>query len=287
MNKLGYLVRRMDSMSLGRRRGFCRACARWLVWPLCASHIEASHEIGTPSNSIRGAQVCWGRSTSASSLLSTDVPLLSMESLAIFCCLLSFRGAISPSSSSWSVLIFFKFGMACRSRSVGGGEGGRTIGGCVLGASFKAPPLFLLANKPFKLGLFFRSIVSSSSSDSESIRVMTNCFGWMEESLADSVSEFEISIGFSDAPLSSTKRNRSISSSRDRREDAISSSAAIVASRGICCNGIMSGRGIWWMGSLTRGRSPQAKKSGLDTLIWFIWGSPALMAWPSLERSLK
>ena len=182
MNKLGYLVRRMDSMSLGRRRGFCRACARWLVWPLCASHIEASHEIGTPSNSIRGAQVCWGRSTSTSSLLSTDVPLLSMESLAIFCCLLSFRGAISPSSSSWFALIFFKFGMACRPRSVGGGGEGRTTGSYILETTFEVPPLFLLANKPFKPSLFFRSIASSSSSDSKSIWAMTNSFGWMEES---------------------------------------------------------------------------------------------------------
>ena len=66
----------------------------------------------------------------------------------------------------------------------------------------------------------------------------------MEESLADSVSESEISIGFSDAPLSSTKRNRSISSFKDSREDAISSSTAIVASKGTCYNGITSGGGI-------------------------------------------
>ena len=125
MNNSGCLVRRMDSMSLGRRRGCCRACARWLAWPLCASHIEASHEMGIPSNSIWGAQVYWGRRTSGSSLLSTDVPLLSLGSLTIFCCLLPFQGVTSPSSSPWSVLIFFKVGMACRPRSVGGGEGGR------------------------------------------------------------------------------------------------------------------------------------------------------------------
>ena len=288
MNKSGCLALRMDSMSIGRKRGCCRAYARWLAWPLYASHIEACHAMGAPSNSIQGAQVRWGQRTSASSLLSMDVPLLSLGSWAIFCCLLSFRRATLPSSSSWSVLLFFKFGMACRPRSVGGGEGrGSTTGGCVLGASFEFPHLFLLANRPFKPGLFFGSIALSSSSDSKSIRVMTNCFGWMEENLADSVSESEIFTGSLNDPSSSTKRNWSISSSRDSREDAISSSAAIVASRGICCNGITSGRGIWWMGSMTRGRSPQAKKSGLDTLIRFIRGSPALMAWPSLERSLK
>ena len=84
MNKLGYPVRWMDSMSLGRRRGCYRACARWLAWPLCASHIEASYEMGAPSIFIRGAQVCWSRLTLASSLLSTDVPLLSLGSLAFF-----------------------------------------------------------------------------------------------------------------------------------------------------------------------------------------------------------
>ena len=195
---------------------------------------------------------------------------------------LSFQGTTSPFSSSWFGLIFFKFGMACRPRSVRGwgGRGGRTTRGCVLGASFELPPLFLLVNRPFKLGLFSKSIASSSSSDFGFIRAMTNYSGWMEERLADSVSESEISTGFSNAPSSSMKRNWFISSSRDSREDAISSSAMTVASRGTCCNGITSGGGIWWMGSLTGGRSSQAKKSGLDTSIWFIRGSPALMAWP-------
>ena len=273
----------MDSMSLGRRRGCYRACARWLAWPLCASHIEASYEMGAPSIFIRGAQVCWSRLTLASSLLSTDVPLLSLGSLAFFFFFwLSFQGATSPFSSSWSGLIFFKFGMACRPKSVRGwgGRGGRTTRGCVLGASFELPPLFLLANRPFKLGLFFKSIASSSSSDFGFIRAMTNYSGWMEERLVDSVSESEISTGFSNAPSSSMKRNWFISSSRDSREDAISSSAMTIAARGTCCNGITSGGGIWWMGSLTGGRSSQAKKSGLDTSIRFIRGSPALMAWP-------
>ena len=109
---------------------------------------------------------------------------------------------------------------------------------------------------------------------------MTNCLGWMEERLADSVSKFEMSTSFSVASSSSTKRNWSISSSKDSREDAISSFAATVASRGTCYNGIISRGGIWWMGSLRRGRSSRAKKSGLDTSLRFIRGSLALMAWP-------
>ena len=117
-------------------------------------------------------------------------------SLAILCYLLSFRRAGSPSSNSWSDLLFFKFGMACRSRSRGEKGGRRTTWGCVLGASFELPHLFLLASRPFKPGLFFWSISSSSSSDSESNQVITNCFGWTKERLADSVSKSEISTGF-------------------------------------------------------------------------------------------
>ena len=45
----------------------------------------------------------------------------------------------------------------------------------------------------------------------------------MKERLADSVSESKISTSFSNGPLSSMKRNRSISSSGDSQEDAISS----------------------------------------------------------------
>ena len=213
-------------------------------------------------------------------------PLLSLGSLAIFCCLFSFQGATSPSSNSWSGLLFFRFGMANRPRSVGEGGWG-IIGGCVLGASFELPRLFLLASRPFRPGRFFWSICSSSSSNSESTQVIINYLGWTEDWLTDSVSEFEISIGFLDDPTSSTKRNWSISSSKDSREDAISSFAATGASRGTCCKGIISGGGICWTGSLTKGRSSRAKKSDLDTLIRFIRGSPALMVWPISWKTLE
>ena len=156
-----------------------------------------------------------------------------------------------------------------------------------VGTSFELPHLFLLASSPFKLGRFFWSISSSSSSDSESIQVIINCLGWTEDRLIDSVSESKISIGFLDGHTSSTKRNWSISSSKDSQKDAISSSAATDASRGTCCKGIISGGGICWIGSLTGGRSSQAKKSGLDTSMRFIRESPALMAWPISWKVLK
>ena len=286
MNRLSCFVRRMESMSLGRRRGCWRACTKWLAWPFGVSHIKASYGMAAPSKSSRGAQVHWGRHTSASSLLSTELPLLSLGSLVIFYCLFFFRGTNSPSFNSWSGFLFFRLGIANRPRSVGGGGGGITRG-CVLGVSFELPPLFQLASRPFRPGCFFWSIYSSSSSDFESTRVMINCWGWIEDRLIDSVSESEISTGFLDGPTSSPKRNWSISSSKDSREDAISSFAITSASKGTYCKGIMSRGGICWTGSLTGGRSSQAKKSSLDTLIWFIRGSPALMVWPISWKTLE
>ena len=202
----------------------------------------------------RGAQGRWGRRTSTSPLLSTKLPLFFLGSLVTFCCLFSFRGASSPSSSSWSGLLFFRLGMANRPRSMGGGRGGIT-GVCVLGASFELPPLFLLASRSFRLGHFFGSICSSSFSDSKSTWVIINCSGWTEDMLTDSVSESDMSTGFSDGPTSSTKQNWSISFSKDSWEDATSSSAATSASRETYCKGIMNGVGICWTGSLMWGRS--------------------------------
>ena len=96
-----------------------------------------------------------------------------------------------------------------------------------------------------------------------------------------------MSTGFSDSPTSSTKRNWSISSSKDSRKEVVSSSAATGASRGTCCKGITSWGGICWTGSLTGGRSLRAKKVGLDTSMRCILGSPALMAWPISWKTLE
>ena len=198
--------------------------------------------MAAPSISNWGAQGRWGRRTFTSSLLSTELPLLCLGSLVVFCCLFSFRGTNSPSSRPWSGLLFFRLGMANRPGSVGGGGAGIS-GGCVLGASLELPPLFL-ANSPLRPGFFFWSFCSSSSSNSESIWVIINYLGWTEDILTKSVSESDMSTGFSDGPTSFTKRNWSISFSKDSWEDAISSSAATGASRGTCCKGITSWGGI-------------------------------------------
>ena len=96
-----------------------------------------------------------------------------------------------------------------------------------------------------------------------------------------------MSTGFSDGPASSTKRNWSISSYKDSREEAISSSASTDASKGTCCRGTMSWGGICWTGSLIGGRSSWAKNFGLDTSTRFILGSPALIAWPISWKTLE
>ena len=80
-----------------------------------------------PSTSSRGDQVrCWRHASAPiySSQLCTEVALLFLGSLAIFCCLVSFWGATSHSSSSCTGLFFFRFGITCSLRSVGG-KGGR------------------------------------------------------------------------------------------------------------------------------------------------------------------
>ena len=241
--------------------------------------------MAAPSISNRGAQGCWGRRTSTSSLLFTELPLLSLGSLVVFCCLFSFRGTNSPSSRPWSGLLFFRLGMANRPGSVGGGGAG-IFRGYVLGASLELLPLFL-ANSPLRLGHFFWSICFSSSSDSESIWVIINYLGWTKDILIELVLKSDMSTGFSDGPTSSTNRNWFISSSKDSREEVISSSAATSASRGTCCKGITSWGGICWTGSLIGGRSLLAKKVGLDTSIRCILGSPALMAWPISWKTLE
>ena len=109
---------------------------------------------------------------------------------------------------------------------------------------------------------------------------MINCLGWTKDISTESISESNMSTGFSNGPTSFTKRNWSISSSKDSREEAISFSATIDATRGTCCKGTTSWGGICWTGSLTRGRSSWAKKVGLGTSMRFILGSLALIAWP-------
>ena len=100
-------------------------------------------------------------SAPVSSLLSTEGTHLS---LTFFSCFAPFGGIISPSSPSCAFLFFFKSGQGSNPSTVtGGGGGGRLEGTLVLGNSFEGDPLFRLANKPFKVDLYFKSIPSSSS----------------------------------------------------------------------------------------------------------------------------
>ena len=76
-------------------------------------------------------------------------------------------------------------------------------------------------------------------------------------------------IGSLCSSLSSSWWNWSISASRDRREEAVSSFGAATS------------QGGQWRGNSTSGRSSQARKSGMETSIRASQGSPALIAWPT------
>ena len=150
------------------------------------------------------------------------------------------------------------------------------VGTWVLGASLEVDPLFLLASRPFKPILYFRSMPSSSSSELFVTWVIINFRGRAAESLSDLVSESKSCTGLFRTLSSLSKWNLSISLSSDEREDAISSSVAVAWS-GTYCNGTASSRGFCRIGSTTGGRSSRARKSGLDTSILASRGSPALM----------
>ena len=281
IKRSGCLVRLRPSMSLGKGRGCSKALARMVACLLWDSQSVASQEMGAFSTSSRRAQERCPQRNSASSRLSTNLAFLSLGSLVFFYCLAPFWGPTSPSSKSSTILFFLKLGLAFSLRSVGswGGGGGRLGGTWVLGASFKVNPLFLLANRPFKPILYFRSIPSSSSSKLVVTWATINFGGWAVENLSISVSEFESYTGLSSTPSSSSKQNFSISSSRDKREDAISSST-IAAWGGTCWSGIANGGVFCRIGNMTGGRLSRARKSSFDTLILANRGSPTLMACP-------
>ena len=178
----------------------------------------ASQGTRAPSTSSRGAQVHCPRRSSASSRLSTNLALLSLGSLALLCYLAPFGGATSPSFMS-SVGIFFRRSeMAFSPRSIrseGGGEGRLGVT-WALGASFKVCPLFLLAIRPFRPILCFRSMPYSSSELVSNLATIS-FWGCVVESLSDSVLESKTSTGLSGTPSSSSRWNWSISASRDRR----------------------------------------------------------------------
>ena len=214
-----------------------------------------------PSNSNRGFQVGWRTLAEClASLLSTVEagPLF----LAIFCCLGSFWGTTSPSSTiSFSFIFFFKLGRGeqanCRKRRGGGAGRGWD----------PEVPLFLYAKSSFRPFFLFR-VISSSSSKLLSIQATMSLGEQIMKDLSSSPFEFDISAGSSCASPSSSRRNWSISALRDRCEEVVSSL------------GVTTSRGEWWWGSSTGERSSQARKPGTETSIQASQGLPALIAWP-------
>ena len=146
----------------------------------------------------------------------------------------------------------------------------------ILGAFLEVDPLFLLANRPLKPILYFKSMPSSSSSKLFVTWATINFRGRAVENLSNSVSEFESCTGLSDIP---PPRRNGISS-RDKREDAISFSAAAAWS-GTYYNGTASSGGFCQIGSTTGGRLSRPRKFSLDTSILASRGSPTLMACPT------
>ena len=266
IKRFGYLVFLSPSISRGRRRGCCKASTRYVACPLWDSQIVASQEMGAPSISSRGDQVRCPRRTTTSSWLSTNLALLSLSSLAFFCCLTPFWGPTSSSSKSSTIFFLLKFGLAYNPRLVGGGgRGGRLARTCTLGTSLEVGPLFLLGIRPFKPDLCFKSMPSSSTSWLISIWATINLGECAAENWSRSASESESSIGLVGTSPSSLKRNWSILASRDEWVESISSLG--VATLWRTC----------WMG----GRSLRAKNLGLETSIRANLGLPTLITWPT------
>ena len=206
-----YLTHLKACMSLGKRMGCSKASAMWAECPLWNSLIEEFQGMVVVSTSSRGDLVrCWMRTSAplGSSLLSTEVALLSLGSLAVFYYLALFWGTTSSSSSFWSFLFFLRLGLESRPRSVVGRGGGRgRLGGIWdLGTSCDMDPLFLLTIRSLRPFLWFKAISSSSSSDELSGRATTRIGVWTPESLSGSSSASNM--GIIRAPWSSFSSSR-------------------------------------------------------------------------------
>ena len=156
-----------------------------------------------------------------SSRLSTEGALLS---LAFLGCFAPFGGITSPFSTSCTFLFLFKSRLGSSPTAViGRGGGGRLRGTWVLGTFLEADPLFLLASRPFKLVLYFKSMPPSSSFELASTRATINLGEWAAENLSKSASESESSTGLSGTSPSSSRWNWSILTLRDKGVEVISS----------------------------------------------------------------
>ena len=170
---------------------------------------------------------------------------------------------------SLSFLFFLcKFGLGSRPSREGGRGGGRLGGSWVFRVSLDDDPLLLPARRSFSLFLRFKAI-SSSSLELLSTRAIISLGERTAKDLSSSPSEYESSTGLSYASPSSLRQNWSISDSRDRCKEAISSLRATTLKE------------KWWKGNLMGGRSSQAKKLDTETSIRASLGSPVLMALPT------
>ena len=198
IKRSGCLIFFTTSISLGRRNGCSKTSTIWVEWPFWNSLTKAFQGMAAPSTFSRGDQMrCWRRTSApiCSSQLSTKVALLSLGSLAIFCCLVPFWGATSPSLSSYTGLFFFKFGIACSPRLVGieGKEGEEWEELRTWGLLLNLTPLFLAAMSSLRpLFLQFNAISSSSSLEVLSRRAITRIEVWTPECLPGSSSASEI-----------------------------------------------------------------------------------------------
>ena len=190
-------------------------------------------------------------------------------SLTFLGCFALFDGITSPSSTSCTFLFFFKSGLGSNPTAViGRGGGGKLEGTWVFGTSLEADPLFLLASRPFRLVLYFRSIPPSSSSKLVSTQETINLEEWVAENLSKLASESESSTDLFGTSPSSSRWNWLISALTDKGVEAVSSLRVAISWR------------TRWMGNSTGRRSLQAKNLGLETSIYARLGSPALIAWP-------
>ena len=137
-------------------------------------------------------------------------------SLAFSGCFAPFGGIISPSSTSCTFLYLFEPRLESSPTTVTGRGGGRRLRGTwVLGTFLEADPLFLLASRPFRLVLCFKSTPPSSSFELASTQATIN-IGLRVRELYRPFWHF----------TSSSRWNWSILTSRDKGVEAVSSLGA-------------------------------------------------------------
>ena len=149
-----------------------------------------------------------------------------------------------------------------------------------MGGSFEVDPLPLVAMSSLRLLLpLFKAILSSSSMEELSRQAIIRMGVRTPEFLSDSPSASERLIKGA-LQLFSSKWNLSISSSNERRDEAISFLGNAAALGRFCGGGCAFGGRFCGIGKATGGRSLQAKNPGLEMSIRANLEFPALIAWP-------